>query len=160
MLGGGRVGALIISELRQLGIPVILVDYHRDVVESMRASGIPTVYGDAVNPVLVDYLDLARARVLVIAISDEIAARLVVERARATTPDLPIVVRTHTDSERVYLGSMPHTEAVMGERELAIEMTSYALNQFGLSADELHDVRQDLRSRPEGDTKIVSLGDL
>ena len=160
VLGGGRVGQLIISELRQRDIPVIVVDYHRNVVEAMRAAGIPAVYGDVANPSLMRYLDLPNARALVVAISDEIAARLTVERAHILAPDLPVVVRTHTDSERAYLGALPNTEAVMGERELAIEMASYVLSQFGLSQEELFVVRQDLRSRPEESTKVASLSDV
>ncbi|CAN5539756.1 cation:proton antiporter [soil metagenome] len=154
ILGGGRVGGLIVSELRQLDVPIMVVDYHRDVIDLIRASGIPAVYGDAANPLLMEYLDLRDARVLIVAISDEIAARLVVERARRIAPELPIVVRTHTDHERAYFKSLMNAEAVMGERELAVEMTSFALQQFGVSQEQLEEVRQDLRSRSEEDRAI------
>lgn len=159
VLGGGRVGSLIIAELRHLGIPVIVVDFHRDVVESLRASGISSVYGDVANPELTRYLDLPHAQVLVVAISDEIASRLFIERVRETTPDLPVVVRTHSETERVYLNTLPFTEAVMGERELAIEMASYVLRQFGFQLDELNAVEQELRRLREDETKIASLAD-
>ncbi len=160
VLGGGRVGALIIAELRHLDIPVIVVDFHRDVVEALRASGISSIYSDVANPQLMRHLDLPHARVLVVAISDEIAARLFVERVREITPDLPIVVRTHTETERAHLDALPYTEAVMGERELAIEMTSYALRQFGLSSDELEEVEEELRHLEEDETTIASLADV
>ncbi|MEZ4520737.1 MAG: cation:proton antiporter [Thermomicrobiales bacterium] len=159
VLGGGRVGGLIIAELRQLNIPVVVVDYHRDVVESLRASGISSIYGDVANPQMMQHLNLPHARVLVVAISDEIAARLAVERIRQTMPHLPIVVRTHTESERAHLDALPLTEAVMGERELAIEMASSTLRQFGFALDELDAVEQELRRLPEEETTIASLGD-
>ena len=160
VLGGGRVGGLIVSELRQLDVPIMIVDYHRDVIEAMRAAGVPSVYGDAANPLLMEYLDLRDARVLIVAISDEIAARLVVERARRIAPALPIVVRTHSDNERAYFKALLNAEAVMGERELAVEMTSFALRQFGVSQEQLEEVRQDLRSRSEENRAISRMLDL
>jgi CPA2 family monovalent cation:H+ antiporter-2 len=159
ILGGGRVGGLIIREMLELEIPVIVADYHRGVVENLRASGVSAIYGDVANPQLLQLLDLAHARVLVVAISDEIAARLAVERAHQIKPDLPIVVRTHTEHERVYLDHLPYTEAVMGEHELAVEMASFALRQFGLSLGELDAVEQDLRSRPGDEPVVLPIGE-
>src|SRR5690606_2980705 len=147
ILGGGRVGGLIITEMLELEIPVIVADYRRDVIDRLRAAGVPVIYGDVANPQLLRHLHLECARVLVVAISDELAARLAVERARQIRPDLPIVVRTHTEHERLYLDNLPYTEAVMGEREMAVEMASFALRQFGLSLGELDAVEQDMRSR-------------
>lgn len=152
ILGGGRVGGLIITEMLELEIPVIVADYRRDVIENLRALGVPAIYGDVANPQLLHHLHLEHAQVLVVAISDELAARLAVERARQIRPDLPIVVRTHTEHERIYLDNLPYTEAVMGEREMAVEMTSFALRQFGLSLGELDAVEQDMRSRTGEDS--------
>ena len=159
ILGGGRVGELIITELRELGIPVIVVDYHRDIVDNLRSLDIPSIYGDASNPQLMRHLDLPHARVLIVAISDEIGARLAVERAREIRPDLPTVVRTHSESERAYLDGLPNTEAVMGERELAIEMASYALRQFGFPLAQLDAVEQELRHLPEEETTLAALAE-
>ena len=156
VLGGGRVGALIIAELRQLDIPMIVVDFHRDVVDALRSSGVPCIYGDAANPQLMRHLDLSHARVVVVAISDELAARLFVERARESTPELPIVVRTHNEAERSDLDALPFTEAVMGERELAIEMASYALRQFGLPLADVDAVAQEFRHLPEEEAVDVT----
>ena len=156
VLGGGRVGALIIAELRQLDIPMIVVDFHRDVVDALRASGVPSIYGDAANPQLMRHLDLPHARVVVVAISDELAARLFVERAREMMPELPIVVRTHNEAERSHLDAFPFTEAIMGERELAIEMASYALRQFGLPLADVDAVAQEFRHLPEEEAVDVT----
>ncbi len=157
IIGGGRVGSLIIQEMLELEIPVLVVDYHREIIENLRASGVPAIYGDAANPLLLRYLDIEHARVFVIAIADEIAARLSVERVHGIRPDLPLVVRTHTEHERAYLDNLPYTEAVMAERELAVEMTSFALRQFGLSLGDLDAVEQDLRSRTEEETVIAAI---
>ena len=156
VLGGGRVGALIIAELRQLDIPIVVVDFHRDVVEALRASGVPCIYGDAANPLLMRHLDLPHARVAVVAVSDEFAARLFIERTRESMPELPIVVRTHNEAERSHLDALPFTEAVMGERELAIEMASYALRQFGFPLADVDAVAQEFRHLPEEEAVDVT----
>jgi CPA2 family monovalent cation:H+ antiporter-2 len=160
ILGGGRVGGLIVRELLSLRVPLIVVDYHREVVENLRAAGIPAVYGDAANPLLLEHLDLPHARVFVVAIGDAIAARLAIERVREIAPNLPIVVRTHSERERAYIDALPNAEAIMGERELAVEMTSFVLRQFGVTLEQLEEVRQDLRSRPEDERAISPMLDV
>jgi CPA2 family monovalent cation:H+ antiporter-2 len=160
VLGGGRVGGLIIRELLTLRVPLVVVDYHRGVVENLRAAGIAAVYGDAANPLLLEHLELPYARVLVVAIEDAIATRLAIERVREVAPDLPIVVRTHSERERAYIDALPNAEAIMGERELAVEMTSFVLRQFGVTLEQLEEVRQDLRSRPEDERAISPMLDV
>jgi hypothetical protein len=48
----------------------------------------------------------------------------------------------------------------MSERELAVEMTSFVLRQFGVTLEQLEEVRQDLRSRPEDERAISPMLDV
>jgi CPA2 family monovalent cation:H+ antiporter-2 len=160
ILGGGRVGGLIVRELQTLRVPLVVVDHQREVVDRFRAAGIPVVYGDAANPLLLEHLEVPHARVFVVAIADPIATRLAIERVRAISPDLPVVVRTHSERERAYVDVLPNAEAIMAERELAVEMTSFVLRQFGVTLEQLEEVRQDLRSRPEEERAISPMLDV
>ncbi|HEX2035186.1 MAG TPA: NAD-binding protein, partial [Chloroflexota bacterium] len=87
------------------------------------------------------------ARILIVAIPDALATRQIVEYARATHPHLDIVVRTHSDAEAAFLARKGVSEAVVGERELALEMTRHALRRFGVSATETLAVLRGLRER-------------
>jgi len=58
-----------------------------------------------------------------------------------------IVVRTHSASELAYLIAQGVDRAVMGELELALEMTDYALRSLGVSEERSKMVRQWLRTQ-------------
>jgi monovalent cation:H+ antiporter-2, CPA2 family len=145
LCGYGRVGSVISQALERRGFRQIVVERDRHLVERLRDSGIPAFYGDAANPMIQRQLHLDRARVLVVAIPDPIAARLIVDAARKVNPNLPIVVRTHNARERERLATMGVSEAVMGELELALEMTRFTLRRFGVGGTETQSILQGLR---------------
>jgi hypothetical protein len=55
-------------------------------------------------------------------------------------------VRTHSSSELAFLIRQGVDRAVMGELELALEMTDYALRSLGVSAERTQLVTQWLRT--------------
>jgi CPA2 family monovalent cation:H+ antiporter-2 len=69
----------------------------------------------------------------VLASPDSYAARRVLHLAREANPGIDTVVRTHTDLEREHFQKAGVGRVVMGERELALGMTDYALSRLGLS---------------------------
>jgi CPA2 family monovalent cation:H+ antiporter-2 len=57
------------------------------------------------------------------------------------------VVRTHSDAERELLTQRGASEAVLGELELALEMTRHTLQRFGLTSIETQAMVNGLRER-------------
>ena len=76
-------------------------------------------------------MHLDTARLLVVAMSDPIATRHLVEEAYRQHPDLPIVARTHSESERQYLREHG-VDAILAEQALALTMNRHALARLGL----------------------------
>lgn len=145
--GYGRVGSLVGETLSRRGFPYVVVELNQKVIEDLRYSGIPALFGDATNREILAHLNIRHARVLVVALPDPITARIIVERAQGMNPSLPIVVRTHSESEWEHYTEQQYGEAIMGERELALEMTHYTLRRFGVSAREAQAIVQRLRAR-------------
>ena len=145
LCGYGRVGSVISQALQRRGFRQIVVERDRHLVEHLREQGIDAFYGDAASPIIQRHLHLDRARVLVVAIPDPIAARLIVDAARKVNPTLPIVVRTHNAAERERLSALGVSEAVMGELELALEMTRFTLRRFGVGGTETQAILQGFR---------------
>jgi len=85
--------------------------------------------------------------VLVVAIPDPISTRQIVDYARLHYPRLDVVVRTHTDAERQFLIELGVNQVVLGEWELALEMTRHVLHRFGVSTLETEAIVQRLRGR-------------
>ena len=103
LCGYGRVGRLLAGELDREGIPYLVVDRDRGLIEELHRRGIAALHGDVLEHGTLKQLHLDTARLLVVAMSDPIATRHLVEEAYRQHPGLPIVARTHSESERQYL---------------------------------------------------------
>jgi CPA2 family monovalent cation:H+ antiporter-2 len=155
LCGYGRVGRMISSALERRGFPYVVITQDRREVESLRDDGMPALYGDASNPELLEQARIHEARTIIVAISDPHATRLIVERARAANERISLVVRTHSDVEASHLQTVSgNIQAVHGGRELAVQMTRYALRRFGVSATEAEAIAQGLRRRGSGEPHI------
>jgi monovalent cation:H+ antiporter-2, CPA2 family len=147
--GWGRVGRMVARALDTREFRYIVIEEHRRTVEQLRERGIPALYGDIADEHLLDYAELAHARVLVFAAYDPPAAEFAVEYARKVNPRIEIVARVETPDEADRLLERGASQTVEGERELAVQMARYTLRRFGVTSREVDAITQGLRRRPE-----------
>jgi hypothetical protein len=137
---------MIAAALERRGFRYVVLSSDRREVERLRQRDIPALFGDAANPELLHAAGVERARVVIVALSDGHAARLIVDRTRALAPRAALVVRTHSGSEALHLGTLGQSvQAVHAEREVAVQMTRFSLRRFGVSAQEVEAIAQGLR---------------
>jgi CPA2 family monovalent cation:H+ antiporter-2 len=127
LVGYGRVGRRIAASLKEQGIPYVVAEQNREVVDQLRKEGTPAVAGNAGEPAVLIQAHIAHAAMLVIATPDTFHVRAMIETARALNPGIKTVVRTHNDAEADLLRSERAGEIFMGEQELAKGMTAYVL---------------------------------
>jgi len=157
LIGYGRVGGIIGQALASHGIPHVVVERDRAVVETLRKRGVPAVYGDAARPAILEHVHLESARLLIVAAPDPYHARRIVEVARKANPDIDTVVRTHSEAERTYLQRLGVGRVVMGERELAFGIAHYALMSVGRSDDEADDTIEAIRRGGRPQERVATL---
>ena len=145
IVGYGRVGGPIGQALQQQNMPYIVVERDRRRARDLRARGQAVVWGDAAAAGVLEAAHIGSARLLVIAAPDAFQARRVLDVARQANPRIDTVARAHADGEMTYLERQGVGMVVMGERELALGMTEYALRSLGLSEDKARLVVQGLR---------------
>jgi CPA2 family monovalent cation:H+ antiporter-2 len=131
VVGYGRVGSAIVDALERRRIPFVVIEQNRDLVESPQHAALPIVPGDAAHPNVLRDAHVDRARLLVLATPDPYQARAIVERARAANPNIEIMARTHSETERNYLEHHGVARALVGERELALALARHALTRMG-----------------------------
>jgi len=131
LIGHGRVGGRVAAALGARGLPYVVVEADLDSAAGLLKQSIPVVYGDASRPGVLEHAGIKDARLLVVTAPDAFQARAAIELARRVQPEIDIVVRTHSDSERLYLEEKNVGKAVMGEHELAEAMARYALERLG-----------------------------
>jgi K+:H+ antiporter len=147
VVGYGRVGSVVGHALEAQGLQFAVIENHQRIVEDLRAQNTVAIQGDASAAGVLDRAAIEHARLLVIASPDGFQARRILELARERNPRIAIVVRTHSASELAYLIGQGVDRAVMGELELALEMTDYALRSLGVSEERSKMVTQWLRTQ-------------
>jgi CPA2 family monovalent cation:H+ antiporter-2 len=138
LVGYGRVGRRIGEALTLHGISFVVAEENREIVERLRARGIPAVSGDASDPNVLIQAHIHRARVLVIATPDTLDVRRMVEIARTVNPRIETVVRTHSEEEAVLLEKEQAGKVFLGENELAHSMIEHVLGRYGAGTDKQH----------------------
>ena len=127
IVGYGRVGRRIGETLAAQGVPFVVAERNREIVEKLRKKGVHAVFGDATDPEVLVQAHAAQASVLVIATPDTLGVRQMIETARALNPAVEILVRTHSEEEARLLTRENAGKVFHGESELAQGMARYAL---------------------------------
>lgn len=145
MIGYGRVGKTVGQALTQHGIPYAVVELDRMVIDALRREGVPAVFGDATRPGILGHAALASARLLIVATPGRSQAREIVEHARKIKPDIEVCIRTHSFPDWQYFESLGIRRIVMGEHELALQMSLNALEALGIEEETAEETVDGLR---------------
>ena len=127
LVGHGRVGSFISGVLGDGEKGLFVIEDNDDQVEALKQQGIEALSGNAADPEVLAAANLGAARCLFVAIPDAFEGGQVVQQARSTNPDLPIIARAHSEAEYEHLKRHGATLVVMGEHEIAKAM----LDQLG-----------------------------
>jgi len=131
LVGYGRVGKRIAASLAERGVPFVVAEQNRELVERLRAQGVPAVTGDASDPAVLIQAHIARAAMLVIATPDTLGVRKMAQAARALNPAIELLVRSHNEEEAALLEQEQVGKVFMGEHELALGMAGHVLARMG-----------------------------
>jgi CPA2 family monovalent cation:H+ antiporter-2 len=165
VIGYGLNGRNLSRVLRRVGISYVVLELNAELVGSASNAGEPVRYGDSTRREVLHSVNLERARILVLAISDPIAARRTVAVAREMNPHIHIIVRTRYMSELDDLYKLGADQVIPEEFETSIEIFSRVLREFGIAGQTIH--RQAEEIRREGyqmlrlpTAPIVEFGDI
>lgn len=158
MIGYGRVGATIGRVLQAHNIPFVVVDQDRSIADELKNKGVRYVFGDASRPGILASAWLTTARLLVVATPAKSQVREIVKAARSLNPDIVTCVRTHDADDVQFMEELGIERIVMGELEIALEMSQFALNRLGADAETIFRSIESIRqsgvevkpSKPDG----------
>jgi CPA2 family monovalent cation:H+ antiporter-2 len=126
LVGCGRVGQLVRERLIADGWPLVVIEDATDIVEKLHRENIEVIPGNAAEDKVLAAANLARARVLIVAIPNGFEAGQIVEQAREANPKIEIIARAHFDAEVDHLLAYGADTVVMGEREIARSILEHA----------------------------------
>lgn len=125
--GYGVSGRMIVSALKSVGVPYIILEMNAETVRAARKEGEPAYYGDVTSAEVLEHARISHARAFVLTINDPTAAHRALDTLRRVAPDLPIIIRARYHGEGLILQGLGATEVVSGELESAVEIMARVL---------------------------------
>lgn len=130
--GFGRSGQSVATLLSDEKLPWYALDLDPERVQEAQAAGSNVSYGDAGRREALIAAGINRASALVITFTDTRAALKVLHLVHELAPSLPVIVRSHDDSELETLRQAGATEVVPEALESSLMLASHALVVVGV----------------------------
>ena len=158
VIGFGRVGRMVADMLKIHGQRYLAVDADIDNVADARRAGHPVLFGDVARAELIDRLDLARARALILTMDDPVLTVRLARRMRALAPELPIIARARDPQHAAELYRAGVTDAVPETLESSLQLSEAVLVDLGVAMGpviaSIHEKRDELRQSIKAEAEI------
>lgn len=143
--GFGRVGGAVGAALETFGLSYVVIERDPDIIGTLRARHIPSLYGDASHEQLLLTAGADRASLVIVALPEIEPAKLVVQRLRTINAKIPILVRAHGRTEAQHLMAVGATEVIQPEIEAAGTVIRHALAHLDLPKEQILDYLERFR---------------
>ncbi|WP_294283591.1 cation:proton antiporter [uncultured Sphingomonas sp.] len=158
VIGFGRVGRMVADMLKIHGQRYLAVDADIDNVADARRAGHPVLFGDVARAELIDRLDLARARALILTMDDPVLTVRLARRMRGLAPELPIIARARDPQHAAELYRAGVTDAVPETLESSLQLSEAVLVDLGVAMGpviaSIHEKRDELRQSIKAEAEI------
>jgi CPA2 family monovalent cation:H+ antiporter-2 len=146
IVGYGRVGGAIGEALETFRVPFAVIDFNPMVVQALRQRGIAATLGDAANVMALRRGGAGQARLVVIAIPDDVKAAHAMALVRAANPSVAVVARAHSREAREQLLAAGAADVILPEEEAGLTLVDHTLHRLAIPSP---DVRAYLRRQRE-----------
>ena len=163
IIGYGLNGRNLAKAAKTARIPYAIVEMNPETVRSESQNGEPIVYGDASNGSILEHVQIHKARVIVIAISNSDATKRIIANIRHITQNPFIIVRTRYVNEMEENLKLGADEVIPEEFETSIEIFTRVLHKYLVSRNDIEKFTEEVRSHnyemfrktsSEGDTRF------
>ncbi len=161
--GGGHIGRLIGNILKKLGFKSIIIEIDHHTFEEIRESGLPALFGDAGNDIVLAAAGVHKAAMLIVTVPSLATSRAIITHSKKANNELSIVARTDGPDYFNIMKELGVKDIVFPEYEAGLEITRQALLQLEIPPSDVHrhtdNIRQDLYKHlfdDEEDYRILS----
>lgn len=104
IIGAHRVGGEIVRFLKKEKQALVVLDYNPHQVELLLAQDIPVIYGDMLDPDILDILNLEEAKMVISTSPDPEGNKTLLEDLKVRHISIPVIVRSETvkEAQRLY----------------------------------------------------------
>ncbi|WP_162426455.1 cation:proton antiporter domain-containing protein [Pontibacter pudoricolor] len=146
IIGYGINGRNVAKAARYAHIPYTIVEMNAVTVKRERQNGEHILFGDAVHGNILAHVNIHKARVAVIAISDPDSTKRIIAAIREISQKVHVIVRTRFVEEMQDNYSLGANEVIPEEFETSIEIFTRVLNKYLLPQDDIENFTRQIRS--------------
>lgn len=137
IIGFGVAGKYLARAAVGAGIKYVILEMNPDTVTEYAAKGEPIRFGDGSHPGMLRALNVEKARIMAVVISDQPAVRGVVRAARRLNSNLHILARTAFMDDVELLHEVGANDVIPEEFETALEMFARVLSYYFVPKQEI-----------------------
>jgi monovalent cation:H+ antiporter-2, CPA2 family len=145
VVGYGLNGRNLVRAAKFANLTYIILEADADKVHRGLKRGERIVYGDVTHEHVLAHVGVARARLVVLAISDPAASLRAVAAIRRLNPEVCIIVRSLYLYERKQLYRVGATEVISEEQETSMEVLAHVLARFLVPLGDIEKLIHELR---------------
>ncbi len=135
--GHGRVGKEVRKLLDYGNIPYIVIDFDRNIINDLLAKNKRALYADPTDYETLESANIAQAKVLVVAVPDDISQKRIIKAAISLNPKIRIICRSHLIDDKKKLFSLGADSVIIPEFEAGVRIGREVLNVFGFDDDRV-----------------------
>lgn len=137
IVGYGINGKALARAAEMKDIPYVVLETNADTVEKEKVTSTHLIYGDASNTNILNMVNLYKARVIVVAVTNFEISKNIILAVRSVSKSVRLMVRTRFVSEMEDLKALGANVVVSKELEASIEMFSRVMHDFLMPEDEI-----------------------
>ena len=146
--GGGRVGFQIARILKRLNMQFIVIELDHRRFEQAKEAGMPVIYGDASQEIVLEAAGIKTATLLILTMPDLVDTRSTIVHSKRLNKGLEIVARTAGPDYFDIMKDLGVTKVVLPEFEASLEIMRQSLLHLKIPPTEVQrhteTVRQEL----------------
>lgn len=146
IVGSGFSGKTVSMAAKAAGISYVVLETNLDIVKEEKKKGERIYYGDATFGAVLEHAGIKNARVLLIGISDTIAARKIVKTAKELNPNVCIIVKVRDLQEMKRLNALGADEIIPEEYETSVEIFVRLLEKYLIPQEDIEKLVNDMRA--------------
>lgn len=147
VIGFGINGRNVARTAKQAGIPYVAIELDPEVFKQAKDDDYPIIYGDATDELILHFVHAAEARVVVIAISDADATKMIITNLRHISETAHIIVRTRHVDEIESTLKLGADEVIPEEFETSIQIFTRVLSRYLVPFDKIQSMASHIRAR-------------
>jgi CPA2 family monovalent cation:H+ antiporter-2 len=163
--GCGRIGTYVARILKSLNVSFVVIEFNSHLIHSVKESGLPLIYGDASQLIVLEAAKIETARLLIVTTPSAIITKMIVELSRSLNSELRIVARAESEDQMRLLHALGASEVIQPGFETSLEITRQALLALDIPATEIVQFTDKARhelyaSLYQGQTEVSPLSQL